>query len=117
MRTVEQNGHSFVGRSRAGTASRFSSLGRNVPRRSSPPSRNRDFQRNANQDRDLPHVDDWKDSGGLGLVVVNLVIATFGAVLLIGAYRAVTTYLRHQQEGLGLFISPSLVSNVLEAIS
>jgi len=51
------------------------------------------------------------------LVVVNMVIATLGAVLLIGAYRAMTTYLRHQQEGLGLFISPSLVSNVLEAIS
>ncbi len=98
MRIVEQNGNSFVVRSHAGTASRFNSLGRNVPHSSSPPSRSRGFQRNANQHRDLPHIDDRKDSVGLGLVVVNLVIATLGAVLLIGAYRAVTTYLRHRQE-------------------
>lgn len=31
------------------------------------------------------------DSGGLGLVLINLVIATLGAALLIGARRAVTT--------------------------
>jgi len=31
-----------------------------------------------------------EDAGGLGLVLVNLVIATFGAMVLIGARRAVT---------------------------
>lgn len=31
------------------------------------------------------------DSGGLGLVIINLVLATVGAALLIGARRAVTT--------------------------
>jgi uncharacterized membrane protein YeaQ/YmgE (transglycosylase-associated protein family) len=31
-----------------------------------------------------------EDAGGLGLVLVNLLIATFGAMVLIGARRAVT---------------------------